>query len=145
MSSLELPFRVLVAAVVVGLTAPTVFAGLSAYESQQLSVRVLQGVDAIVQVAQQFYVSSGGAEDVRLDFGGGITARVDHVSIGDVSGGTLATTVRYRISGQPEAFLISDPPVPMEGEAGPLTLGPGLHVVRVSYDGEGPVRLSVVG
>lgn len=142
---MELPFRILVAAVVVGLTVPMVFAGLSAYESQQKSVRVLQAVDAVVQIAQQFHVAGGGVEEVRMDLGGGVTARVAYVTIGDASGGPLATTVRYRISGQPEAFLISDPPVPMEGEAGPLRLGPGLHVVRVSYDGEGPVRLEAVG
>ena len=142
---MELPFRVLVAAVVVGLTVPTVSTGLSAYESQQLSVRAVQAVDAVVRVAQQFYVSGGGAEDVRVDLDGGITARIEHLAIGDAAGGSMAATARYQISGQREAFLIADPPVPMAGEDGPLRLGPGRHVVRVSHDGEGPVRLAVVG
>lgn len=142
---MELPFRVLVAAVVVGLTVPTVLTGLSAYESQQLSVRAMQAVEAVVRVAQQFFVSGGGAEDVRVDLDGGVTSRIDHVAIGDTAGGPLATTARYQISGQREAFLISDPPVPMEGTDGPLWLGPGHHVVRVSHDGEGPVRLAVIG
>ena len=141
---MELPFRVLVAAVVVGLTVPTVFSGLAAYESQQLSVRAVQAVDAVVRVAQQFYVSGGGAEDVRVDLSGGMTARIEHAVIGDVEGGPLASTARYRISGQPEGFLIADPPVPMVGEDGAFWLGPGRHVVRVSYEGEGPVRLAVV-
>ena len=143
--AVELPFRVLVAAVVVGITVPTVFAGLSAYESQQLEVRAVQAVDAVVRVAQQFYVSGGGAEDVRVDLEAGFTARIEHVEIGDAAGGPMATTARYQISGQREAFLIADPPVPMAGEYGPLQLGPGRHVVRVSHDGEGPVRLAVVG
>jgi len=143
--AVDLPFRVLVAAVVVGITVPTVFAGLSAYESSQLEVRALQAVDAIVRVAQQFYVSGGGAEDVRVDLEGGLTARIEHISIGDVSGGPMATTARYQISGQREAFLVADPAVPMAGEDGPLRLAQGRHVVRVSHDGEGPVRLAVVG
>ncbi|MGI0148923.1 MAG: hypothetical protein ACREDF_05270, partial [Thermoplasmata archaeon] len=67
---MELPFRVFVAAIVVGLTVPTVFAGLSAYESQQLSVRAIQTIDAIVRVAQEIYLSGGGVEDVRVDLGG---------------------------------------------------------------------------
>ena len=142
---MELPFRVLVAAVVVGLTVPTVFAGLSAYESQQLSVRAIQTIDAIVRVAQEIYLSGGGVEDVRVDLEGGITARIELIAIGDSQDGPLAATARYQISGQGEAFLISDPQVPMTGGDGALRVGPGRHVVRVSHDGEGPVRLAVVG
>ncbi len=145
MRPVELPFRVLVAAVVVALTVPTVFTGLSAYESQQLSVRAMQAVEAVVRVAQHFHVSGGGVEDVRVDLRGGITGRIERILIGDVAGGPLAATARYRVSGQQEAFLIADPPVPMAGDDGPLWLSPGLHVVRVSYEGEGPVRLAVVG
>jgi len=141
----DLPFRVLVAAVVVGLTVPTVITGLAAYESQHLAVRAVQAVDAVVQVAQQFYVSGGGAEDVNVDLEGGITTRIEHLVIGDAAGGSLATTARYQISGQREAFLIADPPVPMTGEDGPLRLEQGRHVVRVSYEGVGPVRLAVIG
>jgi hypothetical protein len=140
----ELPFRVLVAAVVVGLTVPTALTGLSAYESQQLSIRAMQAVESIVRVAQQFYVSGGGVEDVRVDLGGGVTARIEHVAVGDEVHGSLATTARFQISGQPEAFLLTDPPVPMAGEGGPLRLGPGRHVVRVLFEGDGPVHLAVV-
>lgn len=142
---MDLPFRILVGVIVVGLTAPTVMTGLSAYESQQSSVRALRAIDAIVRVAQQFHVSGGGAERVRVDLSGGLAVRVEYISIGDAAGGPMATTARYAVSGLAEAFVITDPPVPMEGEGGPLRLDSGHHLVDVSYDGEGAVRLAVVG
>jgi hypothetical protein len=141
----ELPFRVLIATIVVGLTGPTALAGFSAYEGVQLSNRAVAAVDAIVRVAQQFFLSGGGAEDVPVDLLGGITARLEYARIGDVVDGPLGPSARFRISGQPETFLLADPPVPMTAGDGPLELPPGRHVVRVEYEGDGPVRLAVVG
>lgn len=141
---MDLPFRILVSAIVIGLTAPTVFAGLSAYESRELSVRAMRGIDAIVQAAQQIHLSGGGADRVRVDFVGGLTAHIEYVLIGDASGGSMASAARYKVLGIPEVFLLSDPPVAMEGEGGPLHLGPGRHEVRVWQEDEGPVRLVVI-
>lgn len=136
-----LPLRLLVAAIVAGLTIPTVVAGLTAYEAQQVELRTVQELDAVVRVAQQLYMSGDGAQDVRVDLAGGVTVRVEYAAIGDAPGGPLAPSVRFKLSGQPEVFLLADPPVPMAGEDGPLSLGPGRHVVRVEYGGVGPVRV----
>lgn len=140
---MELPLRVLVSAVVVGLTVPAIMGGLAAYETQQMAVRAQQAIEAIVRAAQAFYVAGGGAEDVRIDLSGGVTAKVEYITIGDRDGGPRAPSAAYRVTGQTETFLLSDPPVPMCGGASALRLGPGVHVVRVSYDGDGPVRLAV--
>ena len=140
----DLPLRLLIGIVILGLTVPAIVSGLSAYETQQMTVRVTQEIERLVQVAQQFYLSGGGAEDVRLHFDGGMTAKVESIAIGDVPGGPLATSASYRLSGQQERFLLSDPPVPMAGPDGPLRLGPGVHTVRVSYEGDGPVRLAAI-
>ena len=142
---MELPLRLLVSAVVVGLTLPAFVSGLSAYEAAQVSVRVQQGIDAIVRGAEDLFVAGGGAQTIHVDFGGGVTVRVEYVVLGDVPGGPRAPTATYKLTGQGPVFLLSDPPVPMAGTAGPLRLGPGSHAVRVSYEGDGPVRLSVVG
>jgi len=141
---MELPLRLLVSAVVVGLTVPPVLSGLSAHEAGQVSVRVERGVDAIVRAAEDLYVAGGGAETIRVDLGGGVTVRVEYVVLGDAVGGPRAATGAYKLSGQQSVFLLSDPPVPMTGDGGPLHLGPGRHAVRVSYEGAGPVRLAVV-
>lgn len=141
---MDLPFRIVVSAIVVGVTVPTVLAGLSAYESHQLSIRAMQAIDAIVRAAHQIHVWGGGAERVRVDLAGGLTAHIEYLLIGDVPGGPMASTARYKVSGVPEVFLISDPPVPMEGDEGPLRLGVGRYEVRVWQEYEGPVRLAVI-
>ena len=141
---MELPLRLLVAAIVAGLTIPTIVSGLSVYEAHEVSARAIRAIEAVVLVAQQFYLSGGGAEDVRVDLEGGVTAKVEYVVIGDAPDGPRAPTARFKVSGQPEVFVLSDPPVPMAGEGGPLRVGPGRHTVRVAYDGGGPVRLAVV-
>ena len=140
---MDLPLRLLVSAVVVGLTIPAVLGGLNAYEAEAASARAVGTIDAVVRVAQRFYVSGGGSEDVRVDLRGGIAVRVEGISIGDRIGGPHATLAAYRITGRPIVFLRSDPAVPMAGDGAPLSLGPGVHAVRVSYDGAGPVRLVV--
>lgn len=142
---MELPLRLFVSSVVVGLTAPAVLSGLAAVEAAQASERAAAAVDALVRAAQDFYLAGGGAQAIRVDLGGGVTVHVESVTVGDAPGGPLATTATYTLSGQLPVFLLTDPPVPMAGDAGPLRLGPGPHVVRVAYEGEGPVRLAVVG
>jgi type II secretory pathway pseudopilin PulG len=142
---MELPLRLLVSAIVVGVTAPAVVSGLSAVETAQASERAAAAVDALVRAAQDFYLAGGGAQAIPVDLGGGVTVRVESVTIGDAPGGPRATTAAYTLSGQPPVFLRTDPPVPMAGDAGPLRLGAGAHVVRVSFEGQGPVRLAVVG
>lgn len=140
---MELPLRVLVSAVVVGLATPAILGGLSAYESHQASLRALQAIEAIVRAAQAFFFAGGGADEIRVDLSGGVTARIEHVTIGDAPGGPRSPSATYKVSGQSEAFLLADPPVPMAGDGGPLRLGPGRHTVRIAYEGEGPVRLVV--
>ncbi|HYS71517.1 MAG TPA: hypothetical protein VEM95_03750 [Thermoplasmata archaeon] len=141
---MELPLRLLIGAVVVGLTVPTILSGLNAYEVQQVSLQAARAVDAIVRAAQDFYLAGGGAETIPVDLGGGVSVRVEYVSLGDGPDGPRATTATYKLTGQQAVFLLTDPPVPMSGGEGPLGLGPGRHVVRVAYAGDGPVRLAVV-
>lgn len=138
---MDLPLRVLVAAVVAGITVLAVLGGLGAAEGQQAVLRAEAAIDAVVRLAQRFYLAGGGGEELRVDLGGGVTAKVEYVRIGDVPGGAWASAAAYRVTGQPETYVVADPPVPMAGDGGPMVLGPGLHRVRIAYDGEGPVRL----
>lgn len=140
---MDLPLRLLVAAVVAGVTLPSIFGGLSLYELQDASRRAVEAIDAIVRTAQRFYFAGGGGEDVRVDLTGGVTASVEYVRVGDVPGGPRAPSAAYKVTGQGEVFVLADPPVPMSGDDGALVLGPGRHSVRVAYEGDGPVRLSV--
>src|SRR3989304_6223023 len=91
---MELPLRLLVAAVVVGLTVPAIHGGLNAYETAQASRTAEVAIDAVVRVAQRLYLSGGGAQDVVVDLSGGVTARVEYVRIGDTAGGAPARQSR---------------------------------------------------
>ncbi|MBI4415525.1 MAG: hypothetical protein HY557_00905 [Euryarchaeota archaeon] len=142
---MELPFRVFVSVIVAAITIPAMVNGLAAYEADAVSIRVVGVIDTVVQLAQQFYLSGGGSEDVRIELRGGMTVRLEYVEFGDVPGGPRATTARYKLGGAAEVALLADPLVPMAGDRGPLRVGVGPHAVRVTYDGEGPVRLAVVG
>ncbi len=125
------------------MTVPAILGGLNVYEMNHASLQAEQAIDAIVRAAQAFYIAGGGAEDVRVDLSGGITAKVEYVLIGDRADGPRAPSAAYKVTGLQEALVLSDPPVPMVGDEGPLRLGPGVHTVRVSFDGDGAVRLSV--
>lgn len=140
---MELPLRLLVSAVVSGLTIPAILGGLNTYEVHRASAQAEGAIDAIVRTAQAFYFAGGGSQIVRVDLTGGITANVEHVEVGDGPGGPRAPSATYKVTGLPAVFLLSDPPVPMAGEGGPLRLGPGVHAVRVSFEGDGPVHLAV--
>ncbi len=139
-----LPLRLLISAVVAGLTVPAILGGLGPLEADQASVRAQREIDRIVRSAQDFYLSGGGSEDLRIDLSGGFMARVESVRIGDAPGGPFAGTASYRVTGQAEAYLVLRPAVPLAGSDAPLVLGPSMQTVRVAYDGEGPVRLAVV-
>jgi hypothetical protein len=122
------PFRLLIVSVVVALTAPAVFGGLSAYDRAQVDARVRASVDRVVVAARQFYAAGGGGDRIDLDLRGGPTARVEYVLFGDVLGGPLAATVRYKLTDAPEFLYATDVPMTSDGD-GPLRLGPGVHVV----------------
>lgn len=138
------PLRLLVATIVVGLMAPAVFSGLVAFEAQQASVGALVASDGVLRAAHALYLYGGGVRDIRVQLPHGVASRVEYVQFGDEPGGSLATTVRIKVTGQPETILLADPPVPMTAGAGALLLPAGVHRVRVSYAGEGPVRLAVI-
>src|SRR3972149_6646132 len=117
---MDLPLRLLVSAAVVGLTAPAVLGGLAAYEAGHASLQASQAIEAVVRAAQAFYLAGDGAEDVRVDLGGGgtrgargggVPARVEYVAIGDAPGGPRAPSAAYKVSGQPEVFVLADPAV----------------------------------
>src|SRR3990172_977257 len=117
---MDLPLRLLVAAVVAGLTVPTILGGLSAYETAHASRTAEVAIDAVVRVAQRLYLAGGGAQEVVVDLRGGVTAKVEYVRIGDSPGGPRAPSAVYKLTGQSEVFLLAEPPVPMAGERGPL-------------------------
>jgi len=128
-----LPLQLMIVAVVAGLTAPVVYAGLDAYDPGQLETRVRGEVLRLTRAAQQYAIAGGGAETLALDFRGGLFTSIEYVAIGDRPGGPLANVVRYRIGGQGERIVLVDrPAVALVGpDNRTLALGAGLYAIHL--------------
>ena len=139
----DAPLRLLVSAIVVGLTLPAIASALSDFEAQHVALQVERELDRIVRVAQSFYIAGGGGTTVHVDLGGGIGSRLEYLDVGDAPGGPRAPSAVFKLTGHPAVFVLSDPRVPMTGGGGPLHVEAGTRAIRISYEGEGPVRLAV--
>ncbi len=128
-----LPLQLLIVAVVAGITAPVVYAGLATYDRGQVESRVRGEILRLTRAAQQYLIAGGGAETLGLDLEGGTFTSVLYVTVGDVVGGPFASTVRYRLSGDAEeTILVDGPSVPMAGPDGKaLSLVAGLYRVHL--------------
>ena len=139
-----LPLQLLIVMIVVGFTVPAVYAGLASSERGQLDLRVRAAVQRVVAAAQAFYLAGGGSDVVEVDLSGLLTVSVDYVVFGGPGGN--ASLVRYRLTGEPERFVLAEhPSVPMAArDGGPLALGSGRYRVLVEAAAGDFVRLSVV-
>lgn len=128
-----LPLQLLIVAIVAGITAPVVYAGLDAYDRGQVGSRIQGEVLRLTRAAQQYAVAGGGAETITLDFRGGLFVSVQYVRIGDQAGGTFANVVRYRVGGEGERIvLVERPAVSMSGPDGQtLTLGAATYAIHL--------------
>jgi hypothetical protein len=128
-----LPLQLLIVAIVAGITAPIVYAGLGAYDHGQVASRVEGEVLRLTRAAQQYAVAGGGAETLTLDFRGGLFVSVEYVWIGDRPGGSFANVVRYRISGEGErVVLVERPTVSLAGpDNRTLALGAGTYEIHL--------------
>ncbi len=133
-----LPLQLLIVAVVAGITAPVVYAGLATYDRGQVESRVRGEVLRLTRAAQQYLIAGGGAETLSLDLRGGTFTSVLYVTIGDAVGGPLASTVRYRLSGDTEeTILVEKPTVPMAGpDDKPLSLLAGVYDLHLEVLGD---------
>ncbi len=130
-----LPLQLLIVAVVAGITAPAVYAGLDAYDRGQVDSRVRGELLRLTRAAQQYVLAGGGSETLRLDLRGGFLTPVDGVVIGDRADGPRRSVVGYRIDGDERLIVVEHPAVSMAGPDGAaLTLAAGpvaLHVEAI--------------
>ncbi len=139
-----LPLQILIVAVVAGITAPAVYAGLDSYDRGQLESRVRGELLRLTGAAQQYRIAGGGSETLDLDLSGGYFTAMEGVEIGDRAGGPLQSTVRYSIGGDERTIVVERPSVPMAGpDGGALALTAGRVSVRLEVH-EDSVVVSVV-
>ncbi len=138
------PLQLLIVAIVAGITAPAVYAGLDAYDRGQVESRVRGELLRLTRAAQQYRIAGGGSETLTLDLRSGTFTAMEEVAIGDRAGSPLASTVRYRVGGDEGTIVVERPSVPMAGpDGGPLVLTAGTVALRLEVCEEG-VLVSVV-
>ena len=139
-----LPLQLMIVAIVAGITAPVVYAGLDAYDRGQVESRVRGELTRLARAAQQYRLAGGGAETLHLDLRGGYFVPLEWVVIGDRPGGPFQNIVRYRVGGDNRAIVVERPPVSMAGPDGAaLSLVAGEVSVHIEVL-EDRVVLSVV-
>jgi len=127
-----LPLQLLIVAIVAGITAPMVYAGLDAYDRGQVESRVRGELMRLVRAAQQYRIAGGGSETLELDLRGGYFVPVERVLIGDEAGGPFQSAIRYRVGGDERAILAERPSVSMAGPDGKaLSLVAGAYAIRL--------------
>jgi hypothetical protein len=143
-----LPLKLVIVAVIVGISTPIVYSGLHTYEKGKLDVQLRAEVGALADIARLVFSGGpGNAQIIEVDLSGGATSHVDYVLVGDVEGGAYQCCIRYRVKGSPEqSYLVEGPNVPLMSSAGAaLKLLEGRHNVNLECKGSGASMYVEVG
>lgn len=119
-----LPLRLIIALVITAITVPMVFGSFKAYDANRVEESVLSEIREVSMAAQTVY-ASGPGNSIAIDFNpaSGTMAKVEYVIFGDMPGGNMSSTIRYKIQGRAECIVpVISPNVPLCGVADvPLT------------------------
>ena len=131
---IELPFKLLIIAIVLAIVIPALFFGLRSYSRNQLESNVRSELQKLQDAIDGMVQTDVGSSDVvELNLDDGFIAELSHVKIGDVfRNGVLGTnreTIRYKISGYREKFLITKIPVTNANRNGPFEVGGSVKLV----------------
>jgi hypothetical protein len=149
-----IPFKLIIAVVILALTIPMVWAGLESYDSIQTENNLQMELDFLaINIRQTYLDGVGNAQDVRANFKDGMFRKIERIEIGDSPDGSWSS-IRYELSGMStRTILIEDPNIPIcnytaDGIAS-LSLGSGRYVIHLEcrddldFDGDGNFDLYV--
>lgn len=131
-----LPLKLVIVAVILGISVPLVWSYLSVLDRQQTENGLRSQLDFFVTRVKQVYGGGpGNSANLELDLSDGPFTDVHGVYIGGNCTLRLldCTRIRYTVGDGPEVvIMIRDPPVPMTARDGEeLGLSDGEHTVRV--------------
>jgi len=111
----ELPLRLLMTLIILGLSLPAVLGLLAAHSNSEVHRSVVSGIDRIFAAARQaFQGSNGTGSSVDVTFSSGFLKGIERIQIGDRLGGDSGFVARYTVSGEPERTIaIGELGVPM--------------------------------
>lgn len=130
----ELPFKLLIASIIVVITVSMAYAGLESYSRSSTVTSTEAAANAVIAAAAD--VSSLGVNSsvkAKVDIKGGLFHRVESFVVGC---GTNDTTykckgITYKVSGEKEAWLVAKDQaghdIVLRGRDGKVALGEGAH------------------
>ncbi|MDD4308092.1 MAG: hypothetical protein PHU53_04715 [Thermoplasmata archaeon] len=123
----------IVAMVVLAITVPIVFGSLKAYDRSRVETSLISEINRFISQVQLIYISGpGNSAVISFDASDSSFARIGNVTFGSPPGGSMASVIRYTISGQAEQMVqILSPSVPvMSQDNGTFIIYSGVHDIR---------------
>ncbi|UCD92270.1 MAG: hypothetical protein JSV43_08660 [Methanobacteriota archaeon] len=126
-----LPFRLLIVAVIMGISIPAVLASWSNAERQHLENSLNSELNYLtVRIVQVYQAGPGNVVTVDVNLESGTFTEIEYVLVGDNLESAWRTAIRWKLSGQGENVIAIEDGIPVcsnNGDA--LHLSPGWHSI----------------
>lgn len=128
----SLPLTLIIISIIIAITIPLVWTGLSNYSKIQTENNIKAEIEHIATTAKQVYAGANGTSlKIDVNFAGGFFSSVEYVKIGDNVSDTRSSTIRYKLSGESEkTYVIQNPNIPLTSTKNQvLELGSGRYTL----------------
>lgn len=138
--AIDLPFKLLIVAIIMAITLPILFLGLQSFDRQSTEDRVKAATSRIFAEARLVYGHEGSSSAVHIDLSGGAFSNIEYLSIGGGLCGDNWASARYKLDFTKEKVVPMEPEIPLtsvkSGEPTPLILHEGEYdLIVVSKSG----------
>lgn len=126
-----LPLKILIVALVLGISIPSVLAIWTNAEVQRIENSLRSELDYLnLRIVQIYRSGPGNAISFKLEIDSGMVSSIEYVLVGDNLDGPLRSTLRWKISGRSEAIIAIEDDVPVcSKEGGAFPLSEGYHTI----------------
>lgn len=114
-----LPLKLLITAIVMGISIPAVLAMWSNVEKVQVESSIQSEVNYLMLRIQQVHRSGpGNAITVEIHLDSGMFAQIEYVLVGDELEDPFKGTIRWKLSGDSERVILIEDGIPVCGKDG---------------------------
>ncbi len=113
-----LPLKLLILAIVMGISVPSILAMWSNVERVQIENHLESEMDYLIIRIQQVYRSGpGNAMSVEVNLKSGLMTSIEYVRLGDNLSSEMRSTIRWKLSGEAENTLLIEGQIPVCGRS----------------------------
>lgn len=133
-----LPLKLLIVAIIMGISIPAVLASWHNAERQHTENSLRSELNyLIVRIVQVYQAGPGNAVSVELNLESGVLSSIEYVLVGDNLESPWRSAIRWKLSGQAEDIFAIDDGIPVcSTDGGALRLSPGWHSVYLEVKKE---------